>query len=416
MTTILIVEDDDATRSIIIRLLEREGYETRAAADGRLGLEQAAQVRPDVVISDVGMPVMDGFELVEALRAYPALAATPVMLLTALGDRASVRRGMTAGADDYLAKPFAPAELLAALDGLLKKRARIEDSIDSAVKLREDGLQRDLGDNPGGPVPADELAEVLPDEDIADREVDATVLFADIRNFTSLAEKLSSSEAAELLAAYFERACEPVLQNGGLHLKLIGDGLMSIFMDGDPEGAPRPAARRAVAAALGMALASHEFRDWVDQRFGRRELPPFAIGVGLHAGEVTLCRLGAPGHKEITPVGDIVNVAARLEEASKELGWTVVASSAVLQRAGQGIQTGRTLPLELRGKNDIVEVAEITGMVSIAGDPGGGRATLAQRDARVRNAVRTNSNITASAAENSPGTAVARQEGEEPGD
>jgi class 3 adenylate cyclase len=130
-------------------------------------------------------------------------------------------------------------------------------------------------------VPADELAEVLPDEDIADRELDATVLFADIRNFASLAEKPSSSEAAEPPAAYFERACEPVLQNGGSHLKLIGDGLMSIFMDGDPESALRPAARRAVAAALGMTLASHEFRDGVDQRFGQCELPPFGYRRGV---------------------------------------------------------------------------------------------------------------------------------------
>jgi CheY-like chemotaxis protein len=80
---------------------------------------------PDVVISDVSMPEMDGFELLEAIRGDRALAAMPVMLLTALDDRASMRRGMTAGADDYLAKPFTRVELLDALQGLLKKKQRV---------------------------------------------------------------------------------------------------------------------------------------------------------------------------------------------------------------------------------------------------------------------------------------------------
>jgi DNA-binding response OmpR family regulator len=104
MTTILIVEDDDAIRSNVMRLLKLEGYDVVSATNGRLGLEQVRAVRPDLVISDVSMPEMDGFELLEAIRADSELAATSVMLLTALDDRASMRRGMTAGADDYLAK------------------------------------------------------------------------------------------------------------------------------------------------------------------------------------------------------------------------------------------------------------------------------------------------------------------------
>ena len=333
-----------------------------------MGLAQVEQDRPDLVISDVSMPQMNGFELVEAIRADPRLAATPVMLLTALGDRASVRRGMTAGADDYLAKPFSPAELLAALAGLLRKRALIAGSIESAVKQREDERRQDLSGEPAAAAAAAESGEGLSGEALADREVDAAVLFADIRNFTALAEKLSSSEAAELLAAYFDRVCVPVLRNGGQHLKLIGDGLMSVFLE-DAQAPGSLPARRAVRAALGMAAAAHEFRDWVGARFGERGLPLFAIGVGLHWGEVTLACLGAGDHREITPVGDTVNVAARLEAASKELGWTVVASSALLQRAGQGMQAGRAEPLDVRGKNDTVVVSEIRGMVE-SGEPG----------------------------------------------
>jgi len=396
MTRILIVEDDDAIRNNIIRLLKLEGYEIASAINGRLGLECARQERPDVVISDVSMPEMDGFELLEALRADRELAATSVMLLTALDDRASMRRGMTAGADDYLAKPFTRIELLEALQGLLKKKERIDGSIEQAVTAREEHLRRAFTESLGGGILEDKfgLAATMPG--VADQVIQATVLFADIRNFTSLAEKLSSSEVAELLTEYFERSCDPVLKNGGRHLKFIGDGLMGIFAE-SLSASPLPAPRRAISAALGMTLATHEFRAWLDRRFAGRGLPPFAIGVGLHSGEVTICRLGSLQNKETTPIGDTVNVAARLEAASKELGWTVVASNAVLQGAGDGIQTGGMTSLEVRGKLVYVDVAEIVGLVTNLEDMRHGMATLTERAAEVRNAVQINSEITARA-------------------
>ncbi|MDP3760195.1 MAG: protein kinase [Ramlibacter sp.] len=397
MTQILIVEDDDAIRNNIIRLLKLEGYDIVSAINGRLGLERAREMRPDVVISDVSMPEMDGFQLLEAIRADRDLAATSVMLLTALDDRASMRRGMTAGADDYLAKPFTRLELLEALEGLLRKKGRIEETIESAVKAREEHLRRAFTESLGGTALPDKFALEAPHGAIPDTVIEATVLFSDIRNFTSLAEKLSSPEVAELLTEYFERTCEPVLKNGGRHLKFIGDGLMSVFADTLSGGSPLPASRRAVSAALGMALATHEFRGWLDRRFGQRGLPPFAIGVGLHAGEVTICRLGTIHNKETTPIGDTVNVAARLEAASKELGWTVVASSAVLGTAGDGVQTGGMTSLAVRGKNAFVDVAEITGLVTNIDDQRHGMATLTERAGEVRDAVQVNSEITARA-------------------
>ncbi|HSV47591.1 MAG TPA: protein kinase [Ramlibacter sp.] len=397
MTTILIVEDDDAIRNNVIRLLKLEGYEIDSAINGRLGLERARQARPDVVISDVSMPEMDGFELLQAMRADKDLAATSVMLLTALDDRASMRRGMTAGADDYLAKPFTRVELLEALDGLLKKKGRIEQTVLLAVSEREEHLRHAFTESLGGRVLPDKFALEAPAGAIADQVMEATVLFADIRNFTSLAEKLSSNEVAELLTEYFERTCDPVLKNGGRHLKFIGDGLMAVFADTLSGGSPLPAARRAVSAALAMALATHEFRSWLDRRFGMRGLPPFAVGVGLHKGEVTICRLGTIHNKETTPIGDTVNVAARLEAASKELGWTVVASMAALKGAGEGVQTGGMTSLAVRGKNDFVDVAEIVGLVTNIEDMRHGMATLTERASEVSAAVQINSEITARA-------------------
>jgi serine/threonine-protein kinase PpkA len=304
---------------------------------------------------------------------------------------------MTAGADDYLAKPFTRVELLDALQGLIKKKGRIEESINSAVQAREEHLRQAFTESLGGSAVADKFGLEAPHGAVADTVIEATVLFSDIRNFTSLAEKLSSSEVAELLTEYFERTCEPVLKNGGRHLKFIGDGLMGIFADTLSGGSPLPAPRRAISAALGMTLATHEFRSWIDKRFANRGLPPFAIGVGLHSGEVTICRLGTIQNKETTPIGDTVNVAARLEAASKELGWTVVASSTVLRDAGEGIQTAGMTSLGVRGKNVFVDVAEIVGLVTNLDDKRHGMATLTERASEVREAVQINSEITARA-------------------
>ena len=397
MTTILIVEDDDAIRTNIIRLLKLEGYEIVWAVDGLQGLERARESRPDVVISDVSMPQMDGFELLAAIRADRELAATPVMLLTALDDRASMRRGMTAGADDYLAKPFTRLELLDALQGLLKKKGRIDQSIEQAVRAREEHLRRAFTESLGGRALPDKFALQAPRGAVADTVIGATVLFADIRDFTSLADKLTSPEVAELLTEYFERISEPLLRNGGRHLKFIGDAVMCVFADSLSDGSPLPASRRAISAALAMTLSAHEFRAWLEQRFQRNALPPLAIGIGLHAGEVTIARLGSVQNKETTPIGDTVNVASRLEAASKELGWTVVASSAVLASAGEGIQTGGMTSLAVHGKNAFVDVAEITGLATTADDQKHGMATLAGRAAEIRDAVEVNSRITARA-------------------
>lgn len=395
MAAILVVEDDPAIRNNIARLLQLEGHGVTAAADGLQGLACARREPPDLVITDINMPGLDGFALAQALRAEPALATTPILMLTALDDRASMRRGMSAGADDYLAKPFTRVELLEALQGLLRKSGRIAQSIAAAVQARQDDLQRAYtarlaGDSAGGG-----FALQAPPGAVADHVTQATVLFSDIRNFTSLAEQLASGEVAQLLTEYFDRASQPLLAHGARHLRFIGDGMMALFLDGPGEPAI-PAARRAVAAGLGLVLATHAFRGWLPTHFGERPLPPFAIGIGLHAGEVTLCSLGSVGARETTPIGDTVNTAARLESASKELGWTLVASAAVLQAAGAGVQTGAMTSLEVRGRHGWVDVAEIVGLEASADDERHGMAGAAQAD-EIRQAVQVNSEITARA-------------------
>jgi serine/threonine-protein kinase PpkA len=424
MTTILIVEDDDTIRNNLTRLLMLEGYEILSATNGLQALELLHDQACDLVISDVSMPQMDGFELLETVRGNPDLASIPFMLLTALDDRANMRRGMTAGADDYLAKPFSRDELLQGLQGLLKKRERMQATVLTAVSGHEERLRlafaASLGAGVSSPNALDLPSRVglaVSHDAVVDQVLNATVLFSDIRNFTSLADKLTSSEVAELLSVYFDRACEPILKNGGRHLKFIGDGVMTVFAD-TLSGSPLPAARRGISAALAIALAAHEFRSWLQHRFADRGLPPFAIGVGLHTGEVSICRIGSSQSKETTPIGDAVNVAARLEGSSKELGWTVVASQVTLKGAGDGVQTGGMTSLEVRGRGGYVDVAEITGLVTDYEDRVHGMASLTERAAEISASVKINSEITARAVKGALTSALAsfRSHSFKPGD
>ncbi|MGC1172368.1 response regulator, partial [Polaromonas sp.] len=287
MHVILVVEDDDAIRSNIPRLLTLEGFEAVAAANGRTGLAHARARTPDLIISDVNMPDMDGFELLAAVRGDPALATTPFMLLTALDDRGSMRRGMTTGADDYLSKPFTRTELLDAVQAQLRKKNLVDARIASGMAALEDRLRTAFASHIGGNRPA-AFSVDIPAVNETGQVLDATVLVSTIRNFTSLAEKLDASEVSQLLTEYFERSSQPALKNGGRHLKFVGDGLMAVFAN-TLSDSPLSAQRRAISAALAMALAAHEFRAWLAQRFAARGLPPFAVGIGLHCGEVTLC-------------------------------------------------------------------------------------------------------------------------------
>ena len=394
-TTVLIVEDDDAIRNNVTRLLRLEGYEILSATHGKEALELVRAAAPDVVITDISMPVMDGFELLETLRADRKWGSIPVMLLTAMDDRASMRRGMASGADDYLAKPFSRAELLEALEGLLKKRQRVAESIQSALVAHEEQLRVSFSENLGGKS-TERFGLDIPPGAVADLVVDAAVLFSEVRNFTSLAERLSASEVAELLTEFFERSSRTVQRLGGQHLKFRGGGLMVIFSEALTESSI-PAARRAVIAALGMTLVARDFRAWLARRFANRSLPPFAVGVGLHAGEVTLCTLGSDSHTETTPIGEAVHVASRLESSSKELGWSVVASTKLLGLAGEGIQTGGMTSLSVRDNSLYIDVAEILGMVAVPGDTSEGAEALVDRAAEVHAAVQINSQITARA-------------------
>lgn len=140
MTKILIIEDEPQIRDIIQEILECEGYRTLEAANGLAGLQLAQQSPPDLIVCDVMMPELDGFDVLQGIRQDPGIGSIPMIFLTAKTDRASVRKGMNLGADDYITKPFTHLELLSAIDARLKKQELITQHYTQAIQGLEAGL------------------------------------------------------------------------------------------------------------------------------------------------------------------------------------------------------------------------------------------------------------------------------------
>ena len=216
------------------------------------------------------------------------------------------------------------------------------------------------------------VAKLLSDErrpDLGGEALVVTVLFSDIRNFTTISEKLSAHEVVEMLNAYFTRVCEPILEQGGTVDKYIGDAVMAVF--GSPVTYPDHA-RRAVAAAIGMAREAAEFVKWMETRFPDRGLPTFAMGVGLHTGEAVIGDIGTPKRKEFTAIGDTVNAASRLEGVTKELKFVIAASEATVLAAGEGVRVGKQESVTVKGRKEpilVFEVLEMSGAGGIATAP-----------------------------------------------
>lgn len=144
MHSIFIIEDDPSYRYMMELILQMEGFGVRTAADGQAGLARLREERPDLILCDIMMPLMDGYLLLETIKGDPTLEDIPFIFVTALGDRRDVRLGMTAGADDYLPKPFTAEELLAAVTSRLHRHETIKSSRDSSLLKEQSFLCQKL--------------------------------------------------------------------------------------------------------------------------------------------------------------------------------------------------------------------------------------------------------------------------------
>lgn len=369
MPLIVVIDDDAGTRMLVSQVLKKEGHEVMAAEDGAKGLALIREFKPDLVVSDVQMPQLDGFEVLDRVRNDEALATTAVILLTSLQERSHMRQGMTTGADDYLTKPFAPQELREAVSAQLGKLGRADamraQVVDKAVRLALEEQGRKISELYERRM-AKSLSEQWPDSGpVQDNEkfASATVLFADMRDYGLWTQRLSSAELSDIVQQLYSSVGDTVYLFGAHHMQFVGDGMLCVFVDASDTHSVNHGLR-AVRAALGLADATKRIDAYVRQRFGERGLPKFSLGVALHSGPVAFASLdGLTGRTgQTTPVGDTVAAALKLFQGQPPLDWTIAASVQAARLVTGAVRAGRRALVQVPGRNTPVDAVEIVGL------------------------------------------------------
>ena len=336
---ILVVDDTEANRDLLSRRLRRQGHAVDTADGGRSALEAMAKSEFDLVLLDLMMPDINGLQILAWLKANPALQHIPVIMISALDEIDSIVRCIEAGAEDYVPKPFDPVLLGARIEASLeRKRLRDRERAFTDELRVEKGKTEALLLNilPGTIVDRIRKGEIA----IADRFPDATILFADLVDFTNLAGRHSPGRIVELLNGLFSDFDKLAKEFKVEKIKTIGDAYMAA--GGLPEESPDHALSVA-DMALGMIDAVHET--------GRRFDVPLEVRIGIHSGEVVAGLIGQ--HRSIYDVwGDTVNIASRLE--SSGLPNRIQISESTYQHLRDSFQCELRGPVELKGKGTML--------------------------------------------------------------
>ena len=343
--SILVVDDDRVNRTLLTRALERSGHTVTTAEDGVEALRMLADAVPDVVLLDVVMPELDGMSVLERMKDDATLRDVPVIMISALDDFDSVVRCIELGAEDYLPKPFDPVLLRARINAGLGKRrihelerARVRDVF--ARFLPETVVDEVLQDTNGDP----RLGGV---------RLVGTVLFSDIRGFTSFAERTSPDVVVDVLNEYFSEMSHAILDNGGTLLGFLGDGILAVF--GAPIASDDHADRALQAAREMLHTRLPRFNAWARENLeGEAE---FRMGIGVSSGPFMSGNVGSARRLEYTAIGDTVNTASRLQELTKELHRPVLVADATRELLGASASTLEYVDeIEVRGRQTRVRL------------------------------------------------------------
>jgi len=331
---LLVVDDNKVIRLLLARGLEQQGHTVAFAENGRQALQMLHAQPFDLVLLDVLMPEMDGYQVLDQLTSDPRLRNIPVIMTSALDELDSVVTCIEMGAEDYLSKPINPVLLRARIGASLEKK-RLRDQQRALIsKFATEEVAADLE--------ASGFA-------LGGKYVEATAMFSDIRSFTTITESQSPADTIELLNTYYTLMFDAINGHGGTVNQMVGDGLMAIF------GAPLPRAdhcEQAVRAALEML----ELIALFNQEQAAQDKVQIRIGVGVASGQVIAGYTGTQSRATYTCVGDTVNLAARLEAHTKVIGQPILIDENTQLSLHGDIRTEDQGPMQLKGKTQAVRI------------------------------------------------------------
>ena len=295
---LLVADDNKVNRLLLTRNLVLLGHRVASAENGRIALDMLHAEPYDLLLLDMEMPEMDGFQVLEQMVGEPKLRDIPVIVTSSLEGIDNVVRCIELGADDYLPKPVNPVLLKARVGSSLEKKRLRDQQKDMVRRFATSAVADDLQQSGFA---------------LGGRRLRGTVMFADIRGFTSLCEAQTPEETIELLNSYYALMFDAISGQGGVVNQMIGDGLMAVF------GAPLALAEPALAAVR-AALDMLDMIDKFNRERSALDKAPIRIGIGIASGEMVAGYTGTEARATYTCIGDTVNLAARLEAHTKEAG------------------------------------------------------------------------------------------------
>lgn len=324
---ILVVDDTPHNLKLLVDLLGAKGFAVHGVTSGAEALAHIAAACPDLVLLDVVMPGLSGYDVCRQLRADPATATLPVVMVTALDPAGERIKGLEAGADDFLGKPINQAELLARVRSLLRIKALHDTVREQAAQLAAWNAQ--LEQRVAAQVEqlgrlarlkrflAPQLAELIVDgrgeDPLASHRREVTVVFLDLRGFTAFAETAEPEDVMAVLRGYHAAMGRLIQRHGGTLERFTGDGLMVFF--NDPVVVPDATAR-----AVRMALAMRDAADALGRDWQRRGIE-LGLAIGIAEGYATIGAIGFEDRIDYGAIGTVTNLAARLcgEAASGQI-------------------------------------------------------------------------------------------------
>jgi adenylate cyclase len=364
-STVLVVDDMPQNARLLDAVLAPRGYRVVTAESGEEALRLVISEPPDLVLLDIFMPDMDGYEVCRRIRQQPATAFLPVVMITASGDQEK-RKAIEAGADDFVTKPFDKAELLARVKSLIRIK-RYHDTIErqteeltawnrhleQRVSTQVEELER-LGRLRRFLSP--QLADLVissGDQSFLDsHRGDIVVVFCDLRRFTAFAETAEPEEVMGVLAQYHAALGDLIFRFEGTLERFAGDGLMVFFNDPLPcVDAPTRATKMAVAMRTRVQdLAG----GWARRGY------ELSFAVGIAQGYATLGRIGFEGRFDYAAIGSVTNLAARL--CAEAAPWQILVTQRMNAEVEDIAVSEPVGELSLRGFSRPVPAFNIRGL------------------------------------------------------